>query len=87
MATNQIGKELKQRRNCARAAVLFLAQGEPPLLAAKQKGENIPIVVVPIEKLVGSLCRPGGNATGFTCVSSDLVASASGCSKPCFRDL
>ena len=55
---------------------VFLAPGEPVLLAAKEKGENIPIVVVtcdPIEKLLGSLRRPGGNATGFSCVSADLV--------------
>jgi ABC-type uncharacterized transport system substrate-binding protein len=55
---------------------LFVAAGEPALLAVKEKGENIPIVVVscdPLEKLLGSLRRPGGNATGFTCVSSDLV--------------
>jgi ABC-type uncharacterized transport system substrate-binding protein len=55
---------------------VFIAAGEPALLAAKEKGENIPIVVVscdPLEKLLGSLARPGGNATGFTCVSSDLV--------------
>ena len=55
---------------------VFFVVGEPVLLAAKEKGENIPIVVVscdPLEKLLGSLRRPGGNATGFTCVSSDLV--------------
>jgi ABC-type uncharacterized transport system substrate-binding protein len=55
---------------------VFVAAGEAALLAAKEKGENIPIVVVscdPLEKLLGSLARPGGNATGFTCVSSDLV--------------
>jgi ABC transporter substrate binding protein len=55
---------------------VFLAPREPVLLAAKEKGENIPIVVVtcdPIEKLLGSLRRPGGNATGFSCVSADLV--------------
>jgi putative tryptophan/tyrosine transport system substrate-binding protein len=55
---------------------VFLTPGEPVLLAAKEKGENIPIVVVtcdPIEKLLGSLRRPGGNATGFSCVSADLV--------------
>jgi putative ABC transport system substrate-binding protein len=55
---------------------VFVAAGEPALLAAKEKGESIPIVVVscdPLEKLLGSLARPGGNATGFTCVSSDLV--------------
>src|SRR5262249_18345352 len=50
---------------------VFLTPGEPVLLAAKEKGENIPIVVVtcdPLEKLLGSLRRPGGNATGFSCV-------------------
>jgi putative ABC transport system substrate-binding protein len=55
---------------------VFIATGEPVLLAAKEKGENIPIVVVscdPLEKLLGSLRRPGGNATGFSCVSADLV--------------
>jgi putative tryptophan/tyrosine transport system substrate-binding protein len=55
---------------------VFLATGEPVLLAAKEKGENIPIVVVscdPLEKLLGSLRRPGGNATGFSCVSADLM--------------
>jgi putative ABC transport system substrate-binding protein len=54
---------------------VFLTAGEPALIAAKAYGENIPIVTVtcdPLEKLVGSLARPGGNATGFTCISSDL---------------
>jgi putative ABC transport system substrate-binding protein len=64
-------------RELARLKVdVFFVVGEPVLLAAKEKGENIPIVVIscdPLEKLVGSLGRPGGNATGFTCVSSDLV--------------
>jgi ABC-type uncharacterized transport system substrate-binding protein len=60
---------------------VFLVGGEPVLLAAKEKGENIPIVVLscdPLEKLLGSLRRPGGNATGFTCVSSDLVGKRLG---------
>ena len=65
-------------RELARLKVdVFLTPGEPVLLAAKEKGENIPIVVIscdPLEKLLGSLRRPGGNATGFTCVSSDLVS-------------
>ncbi len=55
---------------------VFFVVTEPVLLAAKEKGENIPIVVVscdPLEKLLGSVRRPGGSATGFTCVSSDLV--------------
>src|SRR5262245_63499459 len=37
---------------------VFLAAGEPALLAAKETGENIPIIVVscdPLEKLLGSL--------------------------------
>src|SRR5262249_1142287 len=49
--------------------------GEPALLAAKAYGQNIRIVTVtcdPLERLVGSLARPGGGATGFTCISSDL---------------
>jgi putative tryptophan/tyrosine transport system substrate-binding protein len=60
---------------------VFVAAGEPALLAAKENGENIPIVVVscdPLEKLLGSLRRPGGNATGFTCVSADLVGKRFG---------
>lgn len=65
-------------RELARLKVdVFLTPGEPVLLAAKEKGENIPIVVIscdPLEKPLGSLRRPGGNATGFTCVSSDLVS-------------
>jgi putative tryptophan/tyrosine transport system substrate-binding protein len=55
---------------------VFLTPAEPVLLAAKERGENIPIVAVscdPLEKLLGSLRRPGGNATGFSCVSADLV--------------
>jgi putative ABC transport system substrate-binding protein len=54
---------------------VILTAGEPALLAAKAFGENIPIAAVtcdPLEKLVGSLARPGGNATGFTCISSNL---------------
>jgi ABC-type uncharacterized transport system substrate-binding protein len=60
---------------------VFIAPGEPILLAAKEKGENIPIVVLtcdPLQKILGSLARPGGNATGFTCVSSDLVSKRFG---------
>jgi putative ABC transport system substrate-binding protein len=54
---------------------VFLAAGEPALQAAKSHGANIPIITVscdPLEKLMGSLARPGGNATGFTCISTDL---------------
>ena len=54
---------------------VFLTAGEPALLAAKAHGGNIPIITVtcdPLQRLVTSLARPGGNATGFTCISSDL---------------
>jgi putative ABC transport system substrate-binding protein len=60
---------------------VFVAAGEPALLAAKERGEDIPIVVLscdPLEKLLGSIRRPGGNATGFSCVSSDLVSKRFG---------
>jgi putative ABC transport system substrate-binding protein len=59
----------------AAKADVFLAAGEPSLIAAKSHGADIPIVTVscdPLEKLMGSLARPGGNATGFTCISTDL---------------
>jgi putative ABC transport system substrate-binding protein len=55
---------------------VFLAPTEPALNAAKQSGLGIPIVTVscdPLEKMLGSLARPGGNATGFSCVNSDLA--------------
>jgi ABC-type uncharacterized transport system substrate-binding protein len=69
---------------------VFLAAGEAALLAAKGRGENIPIVVLscdPLEKLLGSLRRPGGNATGFSCVSSDLVGKRLGLLKSLLPDM
>jgi putative ABC transport system substrate-binding protein len=60
---------------------VFFTVTEPALLAAKEAGRNIPIVTVTcntIERLLGSLARPGGNATGFSCVSSDLVGKRLG---------
>ncbi len=55
---------------------VFFAPTEPALLAAKASGRGIPIVTVtcdPMERMVGSLGRPGGNATGFSCVSASLA--------------
>ena len=55
---------------------VFLAPSEPALLAAKEVGGATPIVSVscdPLEKFVGRLNRPGGNVTGFSCVSSALA--------------
>ena len=68
---NALAAELAQHK----VDVLF-APTEPALKAAKEAGAGIPIVTVscdPLEKLLGSLSRPGGNATGFSCVSSDLA--------------
>lgn len=60
---------------------LVVAGSERALLAAKSTGADIPIVVVacdPLEKLLGSIARPGGNATGVTCVSADLIGKRLG---------
>ena len=59
---------------------VFVAGNERALLAAKATNSGIPIVVVacdPLAKLLGSIARPGGNATGVTCLSADLIGSAS----------
>jgi putative tryptophan/tyrosine transport system substrate-binding protein len=55
--------------------LLFVA-GDQGLRAAKQATDSIPIVVGacdPLESLVASIARPGGTATGVTCISSDLA--------------
>ena len=52
---------------------VLVTPSEPALLAARAVTTSIPIVTVscdPLEKLVGSLNRPGGNVTGFSCVSA-----------------
>lgn len=72
-----------------RVDVLF-APSEPALKAAKESGSGIPVVTVscdPLEKLLGSLARPGGNATGFSCVSSDLAGKRLGLLKTLMPDL
>jgi putative ABC transport system substrate-binding protein len=65
----------------ARKEDLILASSEPSLVAVMEAGAGIPVVVVacdPLEKLLGSIRRPGGNATGFSCVSHDLVGKRIG---------
>ena len=60
---------------------VFLASTEPAIHAAKDFGNGIPIVALscdPLQKLLGSIARPGGNATGFSCVSSDLIGKRFG---------
>jgi len=55
--------------------VLYVG-GDQGLRAAKQATGTIPIVVLacdPLDSLIVSLARPGGSATGLTCISSDLA--------------
>src|SRR5262249_20376411 len=46
------------------------------LEASRNAMPGVPVVLVacdPMEVIVGSLAKPGGNATGITCVSSELA--------------
>ena len=55
--------------------VLFVS-GDQGLRAAKEATSTTPIVVLacdPLDSLVASIARPGGKATGLTCISSDLA--------------
>jgi putative ABC transport system substrate-binding protein len=55
---------------------VIFAPGEQGLRAAKDATTTIPIVVVacdPLDKLIKSLARPGGSATGLSCVHSELA--------------
>ena len=56
--------------------VMFVG-GDQALRAAKEATNTIPIVVSacdPLNSLVASIARPGGKATGLTCISSDLAS-------------
>ena len=58
----------------ANVDVIFTG-GYRPVLAARDATRSIPIVVFtcdPVETLIGSLARPGGNMTGSTCLSAEL---------------
>jgi putative ABC transport system substrate-binding protein len=57
--------------------VLYVG-AEQGLRAAKQATGALPIPIVvvacdPLDRLIVSLARPGGSATGLTCISSDLA--------------
>jgi putative ABC transport system substrate-binding protein len=55
--------------------LLFVA-GDQGLTAAKEATATIPIIVAacdPLDSLVASIARPGGKATGLTCISSELA--------------
>jgi len=56
--------------------VMFVG-GDHGLRAAKEVSSPIPIVVLacdPLDSLVASIARPGGKATGLTCISSELAS-------------
>src|SRR5262252_1586339 len=56
--------------------VMFVG-GDHGLRAAKEVSGAIPIVVLacdPLDSLVASIARPGGKATGLTCISSELAS-------------
>jgi len=57
---------------------LILARGTPATLAARRATTTIPIVMAavadPVEsRLAGSLAKPGGNVTGLTSATAELV--------------
>jgi putative ABC transport system substrate-binding protein len=64
-------------RELARLNVnVMLVGGDQGLKAAKEATITIPIVVTacdPLDSLVASIARPGGKATGLTCISSELA--------------
>jgi putative tryptophan/tyrosine transport system substrate-binding protein len=58
-------------------ADVMVVAGDQGLRAAKEATDAIPIIVVacdPLDSLVASIARPGGKATGLTCISSELAA-------------
>ena len=65
-------------RELARVNVnVMLVAGDQGLRAAKEATGTIPIIVAacdPLDSLVVSIARPGGKATGLTCISSDLAS-------------
>ena len=64
-------------RELARLNVkVMLVGGDQGLRAAKDATATIPIIVLacdPLDSLVVSIARPGGEATGMTCISSELA--------------
>src|SRR5215475_4266227 len=65
-------------RELAHANVnVMVVAGDQGLRAAKEATDAIPIIVLacdPLDSLVASIARPGGKATGLTCISSELAA-------------
>ena len=64
-----------------RVAVLFAAGGSPPALAAKAATQTIPVVFSAVTDpvrlgLVASLNKPGGNVTGMSLLTFEMVAKS-----------
>jgi ABC-type uncharacterized transport system substrate-binding protein len=64
-----------------RVAVLFAAGGPPSALAAKAATKTIPVVFSAVNDpvrlgLVASLNKPGGNVTGMSLLTSEMVAKS-----------
>jgi len=67
--------ELARELSTLKPDIIF-APGEQGLRAAKQATTDTPIVVVacdPLDQLIKSLARPGGSATGLSCIHSELA--------------
>jgi putative ABC transport system substrate-binding protein len=55
---------------------VMLVSGDQGLRAAKDATATIPIIVAacdPLDSLTASIARPGGKATGLTCISAELA--------------
>src|ERR1700740_577997 len=56
---------------------IIMAIGDEAILAAKDATRTVPIVMVACDAVttgfIGSLARPGGNLTGVTCITSELM--------------
>ena len=72
-------------RELARLNVnVMVVGGDQGLRAAKDATATIPIIVLacdPLDSLVVSIARPGGKATGLTCISSELAGKGFSCSR------
>ena len=56
---------------------VIMAAGDEPIVAAKNATRTVPIVMIACDAVttgfVESLARPGGNLTGVTCITSELM--------------
>jgi ABC-type uncharacterized transport system substrate-binding protein len=77
-AGGRAGELLRLARELADAKVdVMVAVGDEAIVAAKSATGTVPIVMVACDAIntgfVASLARPGGNVTGVTCLTSELL--------------